>query len=221
MKAPKKALNNLKSSFVVSGKLKVEPNELYIHLQAAPFLHLASGCGSKTFSIIESNGSTTSELQVIGSKLIFSYRFDKVSTKEYTKNLLKFLSILAYMGDIYETELSSLYPSIMEVLVGCIEEMPYSEIKTENSNMLIKQAKILSSMNCSLSVQILEMQTKCQNLEFQNGCMAKFSRDVIEATMAKIGVRDPNTEHLSKIIGTSAEVYKTVKSYVFEKRVAN
>lgn len=218
MKTPR-AECGLKSSFSVSGKPKVPINELCARLQSAPFLHLTKASEPKIFSITESNGSTSSELQVAGNKLVFNYRFHRSSTKEYAKNLLKFLSILAYLGDMYEPELPSLYPSIMEILVGYMEEIPYADRKIENSDLLIRQAKTLSAMNCSLSLQILEVQAKCKSLELENVNMAKFSRDAIYGAMARAGIKDPNTGSLPKIIGTTAEAYKVVKAFVFEKKV--
>jgi hypothetical protein len=170
-----------------------------------------------SFSTIEPEGNTPSELEVIGNKLIFNYPIHRRSTKEYIKNFLKFLSILAYLENLYDPELSSLYPSIVEVLMAYADELPYKDGKIENSELLIKQIKLLSSMNCSLSLQILDFQLRCKNLELENDSLAKFSKDAIDGAMGRIATKDSNDDALPRVIGTTSEAYKTAKSFIFNK----
>ncbi len=219
MKAPKKLEFGLKSSFFVSGKFKVQIAQFYTHLQSAPFLRMTKAGDNRTFSIIESDGVSTSELQVTGNRLTFNYCFNRCSAKEYAKNLIKFLSILAYSADFYDPELSSLYPSFMEALVEYMEEIPYTEGKIENSELLIRKVKTLSAMNCSLSFKTLEFQRKCKDLELENECLKKFSKDAIAAAMTKMALKDPTAESLPKIIGTTTEAYKAATAFIFEKTV--
>lgn len=219
MKTPKETERTLKSSFSVMGKLRVPMHELYAHLESASFLSLVKAGEPQIYSINEAEGVNNSELQISGNKLTFIYRFQRSSTREYARNLLKFLSILAYLGDLYEPELKFLYPAITEVLVGYAEESLYSNKKIENSDLLIRQIKALSSMNCSLSLKILEFQLKCKNLEDEKSNLAKFSKDAIENAMAHLSIKNPDATNLPKVLGTTSEVYEVVQTSIFGRRV--
>jgi hypothetical protein len=219
MKAPKKIQHDLKSSFSVTGKFRVPTNEFCSSLRTAPFIQLTKTGKPSTFAITEPDGLNNQELQVAGNKLVFSYSSNRRSTKEYAKNLLKFLSILSYLGDLYEPELPSIYPSIMELLVGYIEEAHYKDRKIENCELLIREIKTLSSMNCSLSIQILDLELESKTLEAKNKSLSNFTKDAIEGAMARIAVKNPSAEALSKVIGTPSEVYKAAKALVFENQV--
>jgi hypothetical protein len=219
MKAPKETSCDLKSSFWVSGKLKVPIGTICTHLEAAPFLKPSKSTKPNTFCLLESGGITTSELQLMGTKLIFNYSFAKSCNKEYAKNLVRFLSILAYLSDLYETDLSTLYPILMEVLVGYVEEMPYQNKKVENIELLVLQTKTLSEMNCSLSLKLIASQIKCQDLERENKNLLRFSKEAIEGAMARMGIVDRATASIPKITGTTNEAYEAVKGFVWAEGV--
>lgn len=220
MKSPKQTEHWLKSSFSVSGRPKVQINEFHSHLESAPFLRLKTK-EPKVFSLVEAESNGTSELQVLGNKLVFNYAFHRRSNKEYIKNFLKLLSILAYVGNVYETDFSSLYPTIVEVLNAYIDETSFKDGKVENSELLIRKAKTLTAMNCTLSLKILDFERKCRKIEAENESLAKFSKDAINGAMGRLSANDPNDEALPRIIGTTAEAYRAARSLVFEKGYEN
>jgi hypothetical protein len=76
-------------------------------------------------------------------------------------------------------------------------------------------------MNCSLSLQMLEMQAECKSLKLKNDAAARFSRDAIYSAMARSGIKNQDAESLPKIIGTTAEVYKAAKAVAFGDEVTN
>lgn len=220
MKSPKQTVYELGSSFSVSGRLKVQINEFHNHLESAPFFRLKTK-EPKTFSVAEADGTVTSELQTVGNKLVFNYAFHRRSTKEYVKNLLKFLSLLAYVGNVYETDFSSLYPTLVEVLNSYLDETSYKDGKIENSELLIRQAKTIAAMNCTLSLKILDFERKCRKVETENESLARFSKDAINGAMGRLSANDSNDEALPRIIGTTMETYRAARSLVFEKGYKN
>ncbi len=206
MKKPES--NELRSSFTAVGKMKSSPTELLKHLQTIPYLRLLKNTNIPTFSLVKPEGPSQSELRVMGNKLIFSYCFERRSLREYSKNLLQFLALLAYATNVFETDLGSIYPYIIEILSESLEIMPKGYGKIENSVLLLKKMKILSEMNCSLSLKILATESKSSNLTSQNKILERFASDIISNAFEKVGSGEKSGLHRS--LGTTAEIYKEI-----------
>jgi len=209
----------LKSSFVISGKLKVPTAELGKRLITVPNLKPIRG-DALAFTLMELGGRSHSDLKILGNKFIFNYRFKRKSPKEHAINLIKLLSILVCINELYEPELASIYPSIMEVLADYAEEKTYGSKKTENIELLIRKQKLLSDANCSLSFKILDFQAQNAKLKDEKEILVKFSRDVIYGAMERTGINASNVDAVSKLLGTTTEKYKAVWQSVFEKESA-
>lgn len=205
----------LKSSFVVSGRLKIPVEELVNKILNIPTLKRIKG-EPLTFQLVEFNRNNNSALKIVGNKLIFEYYFKRKSQKEDSRSMIKFISILALLSQFYEPELSSIYPNIMEILASCSEEITLGHSKIENSELLLKKQKSLSDVNCSLSLKILDFQAQNAKLKAEKEILGKFSREAIYNAIERTGTNDPNSADLPKVMGTTAESYKAVKSMVFE-----
>ncbi len=216
MKALKPEKQRLKSSFTAKGRFRVPAEGFGKRLLSLPIPGLRKN--GPIYSMVETDGTCNSEIQFEGNKLTFCYSFERSTQKEYAKNLLRFLSILTLANEIYEVELGSIYPSIMEVLAGYVEETPDNTAKIQNTRILINRIKILAEMNCSLSFKALESEGNLQILRDRNENLIKFSKDVIEAALEKTGGKDPAAEILPKILGTAPGLYKSVFPLAFEER---
>ena len=205
----------MKFSFVVSGRLKVAAAELGNQIVNIPTLKRIKG-EAMAFTVSEPDIKSNPELQIIGNKLIFKYQLKRRSLKEHAKNLIRFISLLACIGELYEPDLSSIYPNLMEVLAGYSEEVAYGTAKIENTELLMRKNKSLADANCYLSLKILDFQAQNAKLRTEMEILSKFSRDAIYDTVERTGVNDSNTEAISKILGTTAENYKTVRSIVLK-----
>jgi hypothetical protein len=215
MKKPNSELP-LKSSFTASGKLKVPVRNLITRLQTMPSLKLLKDRGVPTLSFIESGLTRGSEIMVEGNKLILNYQFQRMSLKEYTKNLARFLSLLAYTSDLYEVDLGSIYQYLTEVLIRYAEEMHNEDGKLWNARLLAKQAKGLADMNCSLSLKIVELQAECVKLRSDRALLVKFFEDVSARASERVGNGENNRNSLPRILGTSTETYDAVASITAE-----
>jgi hypothetical protein len=206
MKKPE--TKELRSSFTAIGKMKVSQPELLKHLQTIPYLRPLKNKEVPTFSLVKPERSSQSELQVMGNKLIFSYRFERRSLKEYGKNLLQFLALLAYTSHVFETDLESVYPYIIETLSESLEIMPKGYARIENSGLILKRMKVLSEMNCSLSLKLIDTEAKSANLTSKNELLSRFATDIIANAHEKAGTAEPTNLH--RILGTTAETYKEI-----------
>ncbi len=202
----------LKSSFTASGKLKVPVRTLITRLQTMPSLRLLKDKEVPILSFIETGLTSSSEIRVEGNRLILNYQFQRMSLKEYMKNLTRFISILAYTSDLYEADLSSIYPYLTEVLIRYAEEMHNEDGKLWNGRLLAKQAKVLSDMNCSLSLKIVEIQAECAKLRSDRALLLKFYNDVSARALEKVGNRENDQTSIPRILGTSTETYDAVSS---------
>jgi hypothetical protein len=209
--------SGLKSSFLVTGRFKASSAEFVKHLQTVPSLCLSKGDENPTFLVTESDGRCMAELRVLGNKLVFDYWFERRSLKEYARGLIRFLSILAYARELYEADLASLYPSIMEVLAEHIEEMPHGYHKIENAELLVRRIRTLADMNCALSLKIIESQAQCERLKAERSVLERFSRDVIENASEKVGKAGQASEALPRVLGVTTDTYKSVLLLIFEK----
>jgi hypothetical protein len=215
MKKPSSGMR-LKSSFTSTGKLKVPVSDFIKRLQDVPSLNLLKGSEIPTFSV-GTKRTGNSELQLAGNKLVFNYWFDRMSLKEYTKNLIKFLALLTYLSDIYEANFASLYPYLTEVLVEHTEEMHSVDHRLYNTTLLIKQTKGLAEMNCSLSLKIIELQAEFANLKSDNAILSRFSEEVL--ANASENTKSANPDSLPRALGTNTETYRAISSILSKKEL--
>lgn len=194
----------LSSSFFVTGRLNVAAGEFLKRLEAVPALK-ASKSQRQTFMVNDPTGQ--SRIQVSANRLEYTYWFERKSLRLYTKHLIRFLSILSLIGESYQCDLATLYTSIMEVLTEQLEQMPRIE-KIENPELLVRQLKSISDMNCGLSLKALELQSKLERFDNEKAVLVRFSKDVISGTLDKIG-KDRSPEAMSRILGTTSETYNS------------
>lgn len=207
----------LKSSFVVTGRFKAPITEFVKNLQEIPSLNLAKGGAIPVISLTETNGLSTAELRVLSNRLEFTYMFEKRSLKEYTRNLIRFLSILAYSVELFEVDLASIYPSIIEVLAEHVEGAPLRSREIWNAELMVRRIKDLADMNCSLSLEIKETCVRNEKLAADSAVLARFSKEVIENASEKVGKADKASEVLPKFLGVTIGAYESVLPLVFGK----
>ncbi len=162
----------------VNAKLKVKVEELKKRLNAFPFAKAVEGTEIK-YRICRP-GKEKTELMILEctkEEINLGFYFDEKSKPGKTLNLLRFMSLLAYLKDCYEVTLGELYEPLVESIsyAAVIKYKPYIEM--EQNNELLDS---LGVHNLALANKINEMEGSMHKLEDELFVYKDFTRQVLE-----------------------------------------
>ena len=164
----------------VKATLKVTIEELKARMNAFPFAKQAEGEGIKYK--IRKPGKEKSDMMLLECAkdgLSLGFYYDDKSKPGKTLNLLRFMSLLAYLKGSYEVVLDELYEQIVESIsyAAVIGYKPYIEIDEAKTHDLVDA---LGKSNLALSNKILEIESSQTVLKDKLAIYEKFAKEVID-----------------------------------------
>lgn len=109
--------------------------------------------------------------------ITYSYYFESESKRNKGTNMVKFLSILAYLKELYEVRIDCMYDPLLEVIGDSLlllhDGNGYDETEKE-------RIRSLSGSNTALSRELLSLYKRKEEIERQAGILGEFSKSIIE-----------------------------------------
>jgi hypothetical protein len=141
------------------------------------------------------------------------FYYDEKSKPGKTLNLLRFMSLLAYLKGSYEVVLDELYEQIVESIsyAAVIGYKPYVEIDQSKSNDLLDS---LGKSNLALSNKITGMEGYQASLKDEIAIYRKFSKEVIE----KFSMKGEEAQSSADMLGVECELRDRILELLSKKQ---
>jgi len=208
----------LSSSFAVNASIKPNTNMRDIRntMNQLPNLRLVSFGTKISYEILDNSGEEHSVLEILPDRVKIIFFFSKPNPLTYNSNLLKFLSMLAYLDRHFVIELRTLYPYVIEA----IRESMFPNSNIENNNVLLEmKIEALSDANRELSAYVLEIEKRKLEEAERYAVFKKFFEDATENICKKSGYRKEVVERNLNFIGIDeATIKKATDVLTAEKK---
>ena len=146
-----------------------------------------------------------------GDGITYSYYFDIAGKKNTGVNLVKFLSILAYLKSSYEVRIDSLYTQILETVEESLLLL-HDSTGADGNPVEAERIKALSESNTVLSDELLSLNKKIAESKRREEVLRSFSATVLERfssnsskegmmeALGKIGIGEQLSADLMEIL---------------------
>ncbi|MEM0149289.1 MAG: hypothetical protein QXW10_00110 [Candidatus Micrarchaeaceae archaeon] len=124
-------------------------------------------------------GASEAVLELGKSHISYTFYFDAPSAMLYGRNLLAFISILAFVQDDYEVKLGSIYGYVTYALANGFASA--DRINLDGTERLRSQAKTLNAINTSLARELFSCQARQKKMEEENLAYRAFVNEVKRA----------------------------------------
>ncbi len=168
----------------VKATLRVSAAELEKKLAAFPFAKATEGTekGTEIKYKVCKKGKEKSDMLILECSkdgITLSFYYDEKSKPGKTLNLLRFMSLLAYLKGSYEVVLDELYEQIVESIsyAAVIGYKPYIEIDENKTSDLLNS---LGKSNLALSNKITELEKSLTGVKEDNVIYKQFSKEVLD-----------------------------------------
>ena len=201
----------------VKATLKVTAEELKKRLAAFPFAKATEGTvkGTEIKYRICKPGKEKSDMMLLECTkegLSLGFYYDEKSKPGKTLNLLRFMSLLAYLKGSYEVMLDELYEQIVESIsyAAVIGYKPYVEMDQSRSNDLLDS---LGKSNLALSNKITEMEGSLGTLNEKIAVYEKFAKEVID----RFSMKGDEAKSSADMLGVDSELRDKILEMLSKK----
>jgi len=191
----------LSSSFYIAAKLITSLQSVKRKMGWLPYAAMNAEGSKLRYAI---NGMTNRALLEFGSSYIsYVFYFDNPNNALYSRNLLAFISILAFLNEEYDIKLAGIYRYIIYALT---KSTATRDIANDiNTEMLKDQVKVLNSINASLAKELVNYRAKQRELNYNMDIYRKFAKEVLSAE------KSGNSTAVPGFIEVDAETIKQVQ----------
>lgn len=199
------------SAFAVRARLRGGSRALKRTASSLSYLSpLASGTEMEYMVRLDKKGAANPVVQFRRDSIVFRFFFESPGASVYNRNLLVFVSMLAYFAEVYEVAPESLYPYIIELglsfgyVAGLERQRPDDLLKkrlaalSETNASLSHELVRLSRENVRVSKDLGILQSLCAELmhgKVANGASAQ------EALVSSFGVGRALASEAARVIG--------------------
>lgn len=211
MNRPQTKMGIFSCSFVLRGRIKTNTTKVKERLSCLPNMKLVSYGTRLKYIVIEGEDKTSATFEAGPESLCMSFFFDEPSPLLYNKNMMKLLSILAFLEKDYEVDLTSLYVPIIEILHGFVLFKP--DPKKGYAERLERQIKALSCSNNSIADRLIERERILEKTINDGEAYRQFCLSVLDyvkgisqnrgmafANLNAIGVSDSNSAKIIRLL---------------------
>jgi hypothetical protein len=155
-------------------------------------------------------------LELCRNSISLRFFFAKPDRGEYTSNLLRFLSILAYLDALYSIDFTGVYGYVIEALrnnwsLSALEDRPCDDV-------LIQRIDALNGVNATLSYEFVSLSREKKKLEKDAQTYRMFCAEVLEKA-SQAGETNEEWQHaILQSLGMDNTMISTVASLLAEKR---
>ncbi len=168
----------------VKATLKVSADEVKKKLAAFPFAKATDGTekGTEIKYKICKKGKEKADMMLLDCQkdsISLSFYYDEKSKPGITLNLVRFISLLAYLKGSYEVMLDELYEQIVESIsyAAVIGYKPYIEIDESKTSDMVNS---LGKSNLALSNKITEIESSLNITKEEVKTYEQFAKEVLE-----------------------------------------
>ena len=200
-----RAANTQFSSFCAKARLKGSLSRAKELLDMFPGSTRISDGTRTRYAVTGSNPITHFILEVASDAIRFDYYCEKMGKKAKHAGLARFLSVLAYLSDIYEIELATLYSD----LIDAAESSSFIADAGACAPPKDEKAVELAKSNYSLSIALVRIGSQNERLEKENKACIRAIRSVLErfsngedatAILAKFGVDEATSKEIAEFL---------------------
>jgi len=155
-------------------------------------------------------------LRLRRNSISFKFFFDRPNVLVYNRNFAIFVSILAYLGDLYDIPMGSLYRYIIELATrsGHIENL-YGQQKLM---LLEKKLSSISAINSSLSHELVRLSKEKLQLTEDLRALTRFCTEIMQSAKV-VGANGLGSANVlssafglsESVIASALEVINTLK----------
>ncbi len=205
MKKKSKKGQELCASFYAAAKLKSSLSELKKQMLLFPNTKIVADGLTVRCAVGDA------QVDLRSDSITYSYCFDTAGKRNKGVNLVKFLSILAYLKSSYEVRIDSLYTQILEMMEDSLLLL-HDGAGSDGNHADAERIKALSESNNVLSNELLSLNKKMAELKRREEVLRRFSTAVLEklssgaskesvkAALGKIGIGEQLSAGLMEIL---------------------
>lgn len=217
MPGKKREQKRLNSSFIIRAELNVSIQVLAKIIQKLPYVTLKYPPDTIEYIMCDNFYDISTAVCFFRDKIVLKYSFDRASLHNYVLNLTRLITILAYLDNVYEIKLESIYQYIIEGLRRSTEEVQNVN-QIINGNMLLRRIIVLNDLNIALSFKLLSLEKKISKLNPQLSLLKDFSSDVVENAHSKSKSVDSTKKTITMVLGVKPELYTKILELLAEDR---
>ena len=148
-------------------------------------------------------------MELTDNYLSFRFFFEKQDYSIYNDNLLGFLSVIAFLADLYEIKISSVYGYIVEALgqnwINTVKD------QAQIINGLRDRVRSLNESNCLLSHQLIGASRRNKRIFLDLTTYEEFSKQILDRIKQQNAGRLENNDVILTRLGIDFELVKKVE----------
>ena len=205
------------SAFHARAELHGSLSNVRTAMKSMPNVEVAS-TGTIMRFIIRETESPKSALAIMAftnNDITFTFYFNEPNVSEYKKNLLKFMSILAYLKDFYTINMRDLYAYVIEALRHC----DYMMAREAGSAYDLSKERMnaLSGVNISLSHELSLRNARIKAIESELATYRSFSEEVIKKLVQRSNKLPSDAIEILSAIGIDSKLTNAVVPLICER----
>ncbi len=165
------------ASFYANALMKAEFGEIERAMSMVPGAKLLS-LGTSMKYRINSIDRHEDTLELCRDKVIYTYKVQRASRIESNMNLLRFLSLLGLLKEVYEVEFGSIYGFVVAALRDCTA-VPEQNMQIDY-DAISARVDALSKVNASVSKEMILLHKEVQRLRNENAIFIRFCSEVFD-----------------------------------------
>ncbi len=204
------------SCFHVHARLVSSLAEAGNALNSFRCLKLCSSGTRRVYVIVEAaKRDHEALLELCRDSISLKFFFAKPDRREYTDNLLKFLSILAYLKAFYSVDFVEVYPYIVEALHN---GWSFSVLDDQSIDDVLSQRIVaLSGINVTLSRELVILSREKKMLNEKARTYRRFCAEVLENARSMTRTGDAGQHAALYSLGVGDAEISAVASLLAEK----
>lgn len=206
----------LSSCFHVRARLSASLAAVRCELSAFRCLRPCSSGSRLVYAVVDAkkNGDEAL-LELCKDTISLRFFFARPDRAEYTDNLLKFFSILAYLNGLYSVDFAEVYGYAVEALrnnwsFSVLEDRPRDDVFGQ-------RVDALSCINATLSKEFMALSRDNRELKTRIKTYRSFCAEVLEKTAAIDGTSVVGKHAVLHSLGIDSEKVSAVASLLAEK----
>ncbi len=207
----------LSSCFHVHTRLKANMAAVRCSLSSFKCLRLHSSGTRLVYAIVDaSNKGNDPLLELYRDSISLRFFFLKPDRREYTTNLLRFLSILTYLDASYSIDFTGVYGYVIEALrnswsFSVIEDRPYDDV-------LNQRIYALSNANAAISHEFVLLSRENKELEKKVQAYGGFCAEILDKAALMNGTGEAGRHAVLHSLGVDNAEINAVASLLAEKK---
>lgn len=157
-------------------------------------------------------------LELTDEHISLRFFFKKQDYAIYKDGLLTFISLIAFLGDLYEAKLDSIYEYIVEALGRDWQHTVKRQDQVVEG--LKERIKVLNESNCRLSHQLIAMLYENKRLSADSSLYKEFSKSVVDSIKEESNISEKDYVALTRL-GVDLSLIKKVESNFIKNRLGS